>query len=146
MVDLYRSWIARYPIATLEDGMAQDDWEGWKKLTRVLGKTVTLIGDDLFVTNTARLKQGISQHAANAILIKPNQIGTLTETIAAISEARRSAYAIAVSHRGGETTDDFIVDLAVAGGAEYLKAGSMSRGERLAKWNRLMKIAEEVEH
>ncbi|MDO8559923.1 MAG: phosphopyruvate hydratase [bacterium] len=144
MIRRYRAWVKKYPIATIEDGLAEDDWSGWQRLTVALGKTVTLVGDDLFVTNTARLQRGIDQGVANAILIKPNQVGTLTETVAAMRLARRHGYGVAVSHRSGETTDTFIVDLAVAGQAEYLKAGSFSRGERVAKWNRLMVIAEQV--
>ncbi|MDD5110141.1 MAG: phosphopyruvate hydratase [Patescibacteria group bacterium] len=145
LVELYRRWTQRYPLATIEDGMAEDDWEGWKVLTTELKKSTTLIGDDLFVTNTERLQQGIQREVANAILIKPNQVGTVSETAAAINLARQHRYQIAVSHRSGETCDDFITDLAVAANAEYLKAGSFSRGERMAKWNRLMEIAAEVE-
>lgn len=135
-------WVARYPIATIEDGLAEDDWDGWAILTRRLGKTVTLIGDDLFVTNPLRLREGVKRRVANAILIKPNQIGTVSETAETMELARTSGYAMAVSHRSGETNDDFIVDLAVAAGADYLKAGSVCRGERVAKWNRLMEIAD----
>ena len=113
--------------------MAEDDWEGWRELTRELGKEIMLIGDDLFVTNQNRLRQGLKERVANAILIKPNQVGTLTETIECIKLAQKHNYKIMVSHRSGETTDDFIADLAVAVGADYIKAGSLSRGERLAK-------------
>lgn len=141
LITVLKQWSAKYPIATIEDGMAEDDWSGWKALTAELGKTVQLIGDDLFVTNPVRLRDGIQRQVANAILIKPNQIGTLTETVETMELARIHGYQVAVSHRSGETPDDFIVDLAVAGGADYLKAGSVSRGERVAKWNRLMAIA-----
>ena len=144
MIQRYRAWVKKYPIATIEDGLSEDDWSGWQRLTAALGASVTLVGDDLFVTDTARLQRGIDQGVANAILVKPNQVGTLTETVAAMRLARSHGYQIAVSHRSGETTDTFIVDLAVAGQAEYLKAGSFSRGERVAKWNRLMAIAEQV--
>lgn len=142
MVERLVRWVARYPIATIEDGLAEDDWDGWAILTRRLGKTVTLIGDDLFVTNPLRLRQGVRRHVANAILIKPNQIGTVSETAETMELARTSGYGMAVSHRSGETNDDFIVDLAVAANADYLKAGSLCRGERVAKWNRLMEIAD----
>lgn len=142
MVERLVRWVARYPIATIEDGLAEDDWDGWAILTRRLGKTVTLIGDDLFVTNSLRLREGVRRNVANAILIKPNQIGTVSETAETMELARTSGYGTAVSHRSGETNDDFIVDLAVAAGADYLKAGSVCRGERVAKWNRLMEIAD----
>jgi enolase len=142
--DLYYEWFRKFPIISIEDGLAEDDWEGWKALTRELGKEMLLIGDDLFVTNIKRLRKGIKERAANAILIKPNQVGTLTETIECIKLAQKHKYKIMISHRSGETCDDFIADLAVAVGADYIKSGSLSRGERLAKYNRLMEIEELV--
>ncbi len=144
LVDLYTDLAERYPLATLEDGLAEDDWANWTKLTQRLGKKLLLIGDDLFVTQSDRLSQGIRARAGNAILIKPNQVGTLTETMATIAAARDDGYAFIVSHRSGETCDPFIVDLAVATGSPYLKAGSLNRSERLAKYNRLLEIAAEV--
>ena len=128
----------------MEDGLAEDDWDGWQELTKVFGKKIALVGDDLFVTNVKRLKQGIEQKVANAILIKLNQIGTLTETIDCIKLAQKNRYKVAVSHRSGETVDDFIADLAVACGAQYIKTGSLCRSERIAKYNRLMEIWDEV--
>jgi len=144
MVKMYGSWIKKYPIELIEDGLAEDDWDGWKLLTKELGKKIVLVGDDLFVTNVKRLKQGIKQKIANAILIKLNQIGSVTETINCIKLAQANKYKVAVSHRSGETVDDFIADLAVASGAEYIKTGSLCRSERVAKYNRLMEIWEEV--
>jgi enolase len=144
LIALYREWIQRYHVTVIEDGLAEDAWEDWAELTRALGKNVTLIGDDLFVTDTERLQEGIRRGVANAILIKVNQIGTLTEALAAIRLAQQSNYRVVISHRSGETTDSFIADLAVAVGAEYLKAGALSRGERLAKYNRLLEIAAET--
>ncbi len=141
MTALLKRWMNRYPIVTVEDPLAEDDWPGWQALTRELSGRMTVIGDDLFTTNALRLRRGFRRQAANAILIKPNQIGTLTETVDTMELARTHGYRVCVSHRSGETTDDFIVDLAVAGAADYLKAGSMSRGERVSKWNRLMAIA-----
>lgn len=141
---MYQDWVRKYPIISLEDGLAEDDWLGWQLLTKKLDKKIVLIGDDLFVTNIERLKKGIRQKAANTILIKPNQIGTLTETINCLKCAQENNYQVAISHRSAETNDDFIVDLAVAANAEYLKAGSLSRGERVAKYNRLMEIEEEL--
>lgn len=144
MLTMYSRWFDRYPIESLEDGLAEDDWEGWQFLTGQFRRQVVLIGDDLFVTNTKRLEEGISRHAANGILIKLNQIGSLTETIDCIKLAQKNKYKVAISHRSGETVDDFIADLAVASGADYLKAGSLSRSERVAKYNRLMEIWDEV--
>jgi enolase len=138
--DLYREWLFKYPLVSIEDGLAEDDWEGWRELTDELGSKMLLIGDDLFVTNLDRLRKGIKENVANAVLIKPNQVGTLTETMACVKLAQRHGYRLMVSHRSGETNDDFIADLAVAIGADYIKAGSLSRGERLAKYNRLMEI------
>jgi len=140
LVGLYYEWFRKYPIIFIEDGLAEDDWEGWRDLTRELGNEMIIIGDDLFTTNINRLRRGLKEKAANAILIKPNQIGTLTETIGCVKLAQKHNYKIMVSHRSGETCDDFIADLAVAIGADYIKSGSLSRGERLSKYNRLMEI------
>ncbi len=140
----YRDLLDSYPIISLEDGLAQDDWQGWHQLTVELGGKLMLVGDDLFVTNEERLRLGFQFKAANAVLIKPNQVGTLTETIATVKLAQEHGYRVVVSHRSGETMDTFIADLAVAVGAEYLKAGSTSRGERVGKYNRLMEIATEL--
>lgn len=140
LIGLYHEWLNKFPIAYLEDGLAEDDWLAWRELTTELGGRLVVAGDDLFATNIDRLRRGLAEKAANAIIIKPNQIGTLSEAITCLKLARRHGYKIIVSHRSGETNDDFIVDLAVAAGADYLKAGSLSRGERLAKYNRLMMI------
>ena len=140
LIGLYNEWFRKFPIISIEDGLAEDDWEGWQELTRELGKEMMLIGDDLFVTNINRLRKGLKEKAANAILIKLNQVGTLTETVECVRLAQKHNYKTMVSHRSGETNDDFIADLAVAVGADYIKAGSLSRGERLAKYNRLMEI------
>jgi len=144
MVRLWSDWIARYPIVSIEDGLAEDDWAGWEMLTRELGARVQLVGDDLFVTNPRRLERGIKDGAGNSILIKLNQIGTLTETLATIEMARAARFSCVVSHRSGETEDTTIADLAVATGAGQIKTGSMSRGERTAKYNRLLRIEEEL--
>ncbi len=144
MVRFYADWIGRYPIVSIEDGLAEDDWSGWRLLTRELGQRVQLVGDDLFVTNPKRLARGIDEQVANSILIKVNQIGTLTETLTAIDIARRAGYTWVISHRSGETEDTTIADLAVATGAGQIKTGSISRGERTAKYNRLLRIAEEL--
>lgn len=144
LLKIYNTWVNRYPILSIEDGLAEDDWENWAKLTKQLGKKVKLIGDDLFVTNVKRLKRGIEEKVANAILIKPNQIGTLSETIDTILLAKKNGYGVAISHRSGETTDTFIADLAVAVNAEFLKTGSLCRSERVEKYNRVMKIESEV--
>jgi enolase len=144
MVEYYAHLVKKYPILFLEDGCAEDDWEGWKELTRKLGSKTTLVGDDLFVTNASRLRLGIDAHVANGILIKVNQVGSLSETIDAIRLAQEHGYKIAVSHRSGETADTTIADLAVAVSAEFIKTGSMSRSERLEKYNRLMEIEDEV--
>jgi enolase len=143
-VDYLAAWVDKYPIITIEDGMAEDDWEGWKLLTSRLGKRVQLVGDDLFVTNTKYLKRGIDEHVANSILIKVNQIGTLTETLAAIEMAKRAQYTAVVSHRSGETEDTTIADIAVATNAMQIKTGSMSRSDRLAKYNQLLRIEEDL--
>jgi enolase len=142
MVDLYAEWVERYPIVSIEDGMAEDDWEGWALLTERLGRKVQLVGDDLFVTNPARLRRGIEAGAANSILIKVNQIGTLTETREAIAVARAAGYTTVMSHRSGETEDATIADLAVATNAGQIKTGSPCRGERTAKYNQLLRIEE----
>jgi len=144
MVDLWAGWAERYPIISLEDGMAEDDWEGWRKLTQAIGGKVQLIGDDLFVTNTERLKEGIDTGAANSILIKVNQIGTLTETLAAIEMAKQAGYTAVVSHRSGETEDTTIADIVVATNAGQIKTGAPSRSERVAKYNQLLRIEEEL--
>lgn len=144
MIAMWDRLSKKYPIVSLEDGLAEDDWEGWKKLTDRLGDKMALVGDDFFVTNAERLRQGIEEGCANAILIKVNQIGSLSETMDAILLAQQSGYAVSVSHRSGETTDTTIADLAVAVNAEFIKTGSLSRSERLAKYNRLMEIEEEV--
>ncbi len=141
LVGLYNDWLQKYPIIYLEDGLADDDWPAWREATASLGDKLVLAGDDLFVSNIERLRRGIAEQAANAIVLKPNQIGTLTETIECAKLAQRQHYQLIISHRGGETNDDFIVDLAVALCAQYLKAGSLSRGERVSKYNRLTEIA-----
>ena len=140
MVDLWEKWVTEYPIISIEDGMAEDDWEGWKMLTDRIGDRVQLVGDDLFVTNTERLKMGLEKGVANSILIKVNQIGTLTETFEAIDLAQRNGYTAIVSHRSGETEDSFIADLVVALQTGEIKTGSMSRSDRLAKYNQLLRI------
>jgi enolase len=144
MVRFYASWLDRYPIVSIEDGLAEEDWDGWKLLTRELGSRVQLVGDDLFVTNRKFLERGIREKAGNSILIKLNQIGTLSETLETIETARAAGYTAVISHRSGETEDTTIADLAVASGVGQIKTGSMSRGERTAKYNRLLRIAEEV--
>jgi enolase 1/2/3 len=144
MVHYYGDWLDRYPIVSIEDGLAEDDWAGWQLLTRELGDRVQLVGDDLLVTNPKRLRRAIDEKAANSILIKVNQIGTLTETLTAIEMARQAGYTAVISHRSGETEDTTIADLAVATGVGQIKTGSLSRGERLAKYNRLIRIAEEL--
>jgi enolase len=140
--DYLAAWARKYPILSIEDGMAEGDWDGWSVLTRRLGDTVQLVGDDLFVTNAAILKEGIAKGIANAILIKVNQIGTLTETLAAVETARVAGYGVVISHRSGETEDTFIADLAVATGAGQIKTGSLSRSDRIAKYNQLLRIEE----
>jgi enolase len=140
LIGLYNEWLKKYPLAYLEDGLAEDEWDNWRELTAELGAKMLIVGDDLFATSTDRLRHGLQEKAANAIIIKPNQVGTISETIECLRLAQKHNYKVIVSHRSGETTDDFIVDLAVASGADYLKAGSLSRGERVAKYNRLMEI------
>ena len=144
MIDVLKQWVKKYPIVSIEDGLAEDDWENWKLLTKELGKKINLVGDDLFVTNVERIQRGINEHVANTVLIKVNQIGSLTETIDAISLARKNNYQIFISHRSGETADTFIADLAVAVNSEFIKTGSMSRSERVEKYNRLMEIELEL--
>ena len=144
MVALYVEWVNRYPILSIEDGLAEDDWEGWKLLNQKLGSQIELIGDDLFVTNVKRIEKGIAEKAANAVLIKLNQIGTLTETVAAIEMARRAHWGAMVSHRSGETVDSFIADFTVAMGTGHLKTGAPCRGERVEKYNQLLRIEEEL--
>jgi enolase len=144
MVEFWSNWVRQYPIILIEDGMAEDDWKGWKLLTDTLGKKIQLVGDDLFVTNTERLARGIREGVANSILIKVNQIGTLTETLEAMRMASEAGYTCVVSHRSGETEDTFIADLAVATGAGQIKTGSASRTDRIAKYNQLLRIEEEL--
>lgn len=144
MVDYWAKWVKKYPIISIEDGMAEDDWDGWKKLTTKVGDKVQLVGDDLFVTNVKRLQQGIDTNVANSILIKVNQIGTLTETIDAVNLAKRNSYKSIMSHRSGETEDNTIADLAVALNTGQIKTGSASRSDRMAKYNQLIRIEEEL--
>ena len=144
MVHFYDNWARQYPIVSLEDGLAEDDWEGWRELTDKLGSKIQLVGDDLFVTNTKRLQRGIEEGVANSILIKVNQIGTVTETLEAIELGRRYGYTSVMSHRSGETEDTFIADLAVATGVGQIKTGSLSRTDRVAKYNQLLRIEEEL--
>jgi enolase len=144
MIELYDGWIDKYPIVSIEDGLAEDDWDGWTKLTEALTEKVQLVGDDIFVTNVERLARGIEQNVANSVLIKVNQIGTLTETLQCIELARSNMYGAVISHRSGETEDTFISDLAVATGAGQIKTGSASRTDRIAKYNQLLRIEEEL--
>ena len=144
-IKVLEGWVAKYPIISIEDGMAEVDWEGWKKLTDALGRRVQLVGDDLFVTNPKILAEGIQKGVANSILIKVNQIGSLSETLAAIEMAKRAGYSVVVSHRSGETEDSFIADLAVGVNAGQIKTGSMSRSDRIAKYNQLLRIEEELD-
>ena len=144
MVDYYANLVKAYPIQSIEDGMAEDDWKGWKMLTDKLGGKIQIVGDDLFVTNTKRLKMGIEKKVANSILVKVNQIGTLTETLAAVEMAHRAGYTAILSHRSGETEDTTIADIAVATGCGQIKTGSLSRSDRLAKYNQLIRIEEEL--
>jgi enolase len=144
MVDYYEALVGKYPILSIEDGLAENDWNGWKLLTERLGKKVQLVGDDLFVTNTKILSEGIRKNIANSILIKLNQIGTVTETLDAIEMAKKARYTAVISHRSGETEDTTIADLAVACNTGFIKTGSLSRSERIAKYNRLLRIEEEL--
>ena len=143
-IDKLAGWVARYPVITIEDGCGEGDWAGWELLTKKLGKKIQIVGDDIFVTNTAILQEGIRRGVANSILIKVNQIGTLSETLAAIAMARQAGYTTVISHRSGETEDTFIADLAVATGSGQIKTGSLSRSDRVAKYNRLLGIEEEL--
>ena len=144
MVAFYQRWIEKYPIVSIEDGLAEDDWDGWRELTKALGSRTQLVGDDLFVTNTERIQRGIDQKIGNAILIKLNQIGTVTETLAAIELGRKAGYKSVISHRSGETEDSFIADLAVATETGQIKTGSLCRSERVVKYNRLLRIEAEL--
>jgi enolase len=144
MVSYWKSWVDKYPIVSIEDGMAEDDWDGWKLITQTLGSRIQLVGDDIFVTNTKRLQRGIDQGIANSILIKVNQIGTLTETIEAVQMAHRNKYTAIISHRSGETEDTTIADLSVALNTGQIKTGSASRSDRIAKYNQLLRIEEEL--
>jgi enolase len=144
LIERWASWIERYPVISIEDGLAEDDWDGWRQVTSKLGNRVQLVGDDIFVTNVVRLRRGVESGVANSILIKVNQIGTLTETLETMATARRAGYRTVISHRSGETEDTFIADLAVATAAGQIKAGAPSRSERVAKYNRLLRIEEEV--
>jgi enolase len=144
LIEVYQGWVERYPIVSIEDGLDQNDWDGWKELTTLLGRRVQIVGDDFFVTSTARLRQGIDSGCANSILVKVNQIGTLSETLEAVDTAHRAGYTSIISHRSGETEDTFIADLSVAVGSGQIKTGSASRSERVAKYNQLLRIAEEL--
>jgi enolase len=144
MVSYWADWVKKYPILSIEDGMAEDDWDGWKKLTETIGDKVQLVGDDLFVTNVTRLQQGIDTNVGNAILVKVNQIGSLTETINAVNLAHRNSYKSIMSHRSGETEDATIADLAVALNTGQIKTGSASRSDRMAKYNQLLRIEQEL--
>ena len=144
MVDFWKSWCDKYPIVSIEDGLDEDDWSAWKTLTEVLGNRVQLVGDDLFVTNVRRLSRGIEEGVGNSILVKVNQIGTLSETIDAVTMAHRAGYTSVMSHRSGETEDTTIADLAVALNTGQIKTGSASRSDRIAKYNQLLRIEEEL--
>lgn len=144
MIEYYRGLAGKYPIISLEDGLAENDWKGWKKMTDELGGSMQLVGDDIFVTNTSILDRGIREGVGNSILIKLNQIGTLTETIEAVEMAKRAGYTTVISHRSGETEDTTIADLAVGLGAGQIKTGSLSRSDRVAKYNQLLRIEEEL--
>ena len=144
LIAQYSRWASRYPLVSIEDGLGEDDWAGWRGLTKALGRRVQLVGDDLFVTNVERLRRGIAQDTANAILIKVNQIGTLTETLEAIALAQQAGYGVIISHRSGETEDVTIAHLAVATNAGQIKTGSLSRSERIAKYNELLRIEEQL--
>jgi enolase 1/2/3 len=144
MIDYLAGWVDKYPIISIEDGMSEGDWDGWKLLTDKLGKKVQIVGDDLFVTNTRILQQGIAKGIANSILVKINQIGTLTETFAAVSMALRAGYTSVISHRSGETEDSLIADIAVGTNAGQIKTGSLSRSDRMAKYNQLLRIEEDL--
>ncbi|MBC8525803.1 MAG: phosphopyruvate hydratase [Candidatus Cloacimonetes bacterium] len=144
VVEIYKTWVSNYPIVSIEDGLAEDDWKGWKLMTQELGDKIQIVGDDIFVTNRARLERGIKEKSANSILIKLNQIGTLTETLDTIEMAKMAGFTTVVSHRSGETCDTFIADLAVSTNCGQIKSGSVSRSERIAKYNQLLRIEEEL--
>ncbi len=144
LIDLWEKWVSKYPIISLEDGLAEDDWAGWAELTKRLGSKVQLVGDDIFVTNPEFIARGIREASANSVLIKLNQIGTITETVDAIAMARRAGWTAMVSHRSGETEDTTIADFVVAMGTGQIKTGAPSRSERVAKYNRLLRIEEEL--
>jgi enolase len=144
MTEMYATWVKKYPIVSIEDGLAEDDWDGWKTLTAKLGGEVQLVGDDLFVTNIERVKRGVKEKCANALLVKVNQIGTLTETIQAVQYAQSAGYNTVMSHRSGETEDVTIADLAVALNCRQIKTGSLCRSERIAKYNQLLRIEEQL--
>jgi len=144
MIEFYADWAKRYPVFSVEDGLDENDWDGWKILTQRLGDQIQIVGDDLFVTNPNRIARGIKEGSANAVLIKLNQIGTLTETLQAIEMAHRTGWKTIISHRSGETEDSFIADLSVAAGSGQIKTGSLSRSERICKYNRLLRIEEEL--
>ena len=144
MVDFWKDWCAKYPIISIEDGLAEDDWNGWIELNKAIGSSVQLVGDDIFVTNVKRLQRGITERAANSILVKVNQIGSLSETINAVSMAKENSFTAVMSHRSGETEDSTIADLAVALNTGQIKTGSASRSDRIAKYNQLLRIEEEL--
>ena len=144
VIDYYKKLISNYPIKSIEDPFAEEDWESWKKITIAVGSKVQIVGDDLFVTNSKRLKKGIKEKSANSILVKPNQIGTLTETLEVISIAKKANFNTIISHRSGDTEDTFIADLAVATMSSQIKTGSLARSERVAKYNRLLRVEEEL--
>jgi enolase len=144
MVTFWKDWVNKYPVISIEDGLDEDDWSGWQSLNKTIGDKVQLVGDDLFVTNTQRLQRGIEENAANSILIKVNQIGSLTETIDAVNMATRNGFTSVISHRSGETEDTTIADIAVALNAGQIKTGSASRSDRIAKYNQLLRIEEDL--
>ena len=144
LIDMYQGWLGKYPLVSIEDGLAEDDWDGWAAQTRALGDKVQLVGDDLFVTQTERIRRGIDGGIANSMLIKVNQIGSLSETLDAVRTAQHAGYTAVISHRSGETEDSFIADLAVATSAGQIKTGSASRSDRLAKYNQLLRIADQL--
>ena len=144
VVGYYKKLISNYPIKSIEDPFAEEDWQSWKKITTAIGNNVQIVGDDLFVTNSKRLEKGINEKSANSILVKPNQIGTLTETLEVISIAKKANFNTIISHRSGDTEDTFIADLAVATKSSQIKTGSLARSERVAKYNRLLRVEEEL--
>ncbi len=144
MIDVYEKFASHYPIVSIEDGLAEDDWDGWKEMTKRLGTRVQLVGDDIFVTNPSILKEGIESKIANSVLVKLNQIGTITETLRAVRMAHQAGYSVIISHRSGETEDTFIADFAVGTSSGQIKTGSASRSDRMAKYNQLLRIEEEL--